>query len=770
MKRVVIVVIIIGGLLVSCGNIDNSKGIESVPSSWNVDVNKMNSKIDSLISIMTLEEKIGQTVLLTSIRDVTGPTVNKNYEKLIKEGRVGNIFNAYGVEFTRNLQQMAVENTRLGIPLLFGYDVIHGHKTIFPISLGESASFDLDAIEKASRVAAIEASAEGLHWTFAPMVDIARDPRWGRVSEGSGEDVFYTGEVAKARVKGFQGDDLKATNTILACAKHYAAYGAAQAGRDYHTVDMSDRELRSTYLPPFKATVDAGVASFMTSFNEFDGIPATGNKYLLKRILREEWGFSGFVVTDYQSINEMVPHGVVENNKDAVKMAMNAGVDMDLQGEVYSKYLKELIEEKLVSEGQLDIAVRRVLKLKYALGLFEDPYRYSNEERENKYVMTQDHLEAARDMGRKSMVLLKNKKQSLPLLKTLKVALIGPLANSERDMIGSWSGAGKHIDDPVTILEGFIEKIGKSNIIYAKGTKLSRYMKRSDKQDESGFSEAIAAAKKADVIVAAMGELQNMSGEASSRTDLNLPGNQRALLKELKKLNKPIILVLLNGRPLTLEWEDQNMHAIVEAWFPGTMGGHAVADIIFGDAVPSGKLPITFPRSLGQVPIYYNMKNTGRPIDPTVNLNTYKSMYLDNSNKPLYAFGYGLSYTSFEYDNLIMTENVITNNNGIQVSVDLKNTGDYDGEEVVQLYIKDKVGSVTRPVRELKGFKKVFIKKGESRTITFDININDLKFYDAEMNFVAEPGEFELFVGGDSNATLSDEFTYDLSIPINNNN
>jgi len=760
MKKAIMTLVMLSMILGSCNSIKESKHLTTIPKSWNVDEIQMNSKIDSLISVMTLDEKIGQTNLLTSTRDITGPSVNKDYEKLIKEGKVGNIFNAYEVGFTRNLQKMAVENTRLGIPLLFGYDVIHGHKTIFPISLGESASFDLQAIELASRIAAIEASSEGLHWTFAPMVDVARDPRWGRVSEGSGEDVFYSSEVAKARVKGFQGDDLKATNTILACAKHYAAYGAAQAGRDYHTVDISDRELRSTYLPPFKAAVDAGVGSFMTSFNELNGVPATGNAYLLKKILREEWGFRGFVVTDYQSINEMVPHGIVANNKDAVEMAMNAGVDMDLQGELYSKYLKELIEEGRVSEEQLNTAVRRVLELKFALGLFEDPYRYSNEERQEKYVMSTEHLEASRDMARKSMVLLKNDKQALPLSKKTKIALIGPLGNTERDMIGSWSGAGKHKDDPVTVLEGFIEKIGSERVTYVEGTKLSRYMKRSDKQSRAGFSKAIAAAKKVDVIVAAMGELQSMSGEASSRTDLDLPGNQQELLKELKKLGKPIILILLNGRPLTLEWENDNVDAILETWFPGTMGGHAIADIVFGDAVPSGKLPITFPRSLGQVPIYYNMKNTGRPIDPSKKRNPYKSMYLDNSNTPLYPFGFGLSYTTFEYKGLKLSNHKITNEKGIKVSVTVHNTGNFDGEEVIQLYIKDLVGSVTRPVRELKDFKKILIKKGTSEIVEFDLTVDDLKFYDIHMDYIAEPGNFKLFVGGNSNANLSNEFTY----------
>ncbi len=760
-NRVILLLVFAVGIYFISTIYSNSNLKESnLPKSWKVNDEIINLKIDSLIKIMTLDEKIGQTVLLTSTRDVTGPSVNKNYERLIKEGKVGNIFNAYGAEFTKGLQKMAVENTRLGIPLLFGYDVIHGHKTIFPISLGESASFDLEAIEKSSRIAAIEASSEGLHWTFAPMIDIARDPRWGRVSEGSGEDVYYGCEVAKARIRGFQGSDLKNINTILACAKHYAAYGATQAGRDYHTVDLSDRELRTTYLPPFKAAVDQGVATFMTSFNELNGVPATGNKYLLKDILRNEWGFKGFVVTDYQSINEMVAHGIVENNKDAAELAINVGVDMDLQGEVYSKYLKELIEEGKVSEDQLNITVRRILELKYALGLFEDPYRYSNIERQEKNIMTEEHLEAARDIARKSMVLLKNNNNTMPLSKDTKIALIGSLANSERDMIGSWSGAGKHKDDPVTVLEGFIEKIGKENIFYAEGTKLNRYMRRTDASNKSGFNEAINAAKKADIIVAAMGELQSMSGEASCRTDLDLPGNQKELLVELKKLNKPIILILLNGRPLTLEWEDQEMDAILEAWFPGTMGGHAIADIVFGDAIPSGKLPVTFPRSLGQVPIYYNMKNTGRPIDPNEKVNPYKSMYLDNPNSPLYPFGYGLSYTTFQYSNLVLSNDHITNTKEIRVSVNVKNTGEYDGEEVVQLYIKDLVGSVTRPVRELKGFQKVFIEKGKTKTVEFELTGEDLKFYDINMDYVAEPGDFKLFIGCNSNATLSSEFTY----------
>ena len=714
---------------------------------------KMESFLDSLTKIMTLEEKIGQLTLMSTDWEKTGPTINENYKKLIKEGKVGNIFNAYTVKFTRELQQLAVENTRLGIPLLFGYDVIHGHRTIFPISLGESTSWDLKAIENSARIAATEASAEGIHWTFAPMVDISRDPRWGRASEGAGEDVYLGTEIAKARVKGFQGDNLFETNTILACAKHYAAYGAAIAGRDYNTVDMSERELRTTYLPPFKATVDAGVATFMTAFNDVNGVPATGNKYLLTDILRTEWGFEGFVVTDYTSINELVPHGVAKDNKDAADIALNAGVDMDMQSGAYMDFLKELIADGKVTEKQVTTSVRRILALKYKLGLFSDPYRYCDETREKELLMTPEHLEAARDMARKSAVLLKNNNQTLPISKDKKIALIGPLANDKYNIIGSWTAAGDHYTKPVTVLEGFKEKItNQANLFFTQGCEINS-------ENTADFQIAINIAKKADVVVMVMGESERMSGEAASRTNLDLPGNQKELLKAIKKLGKPMVLVLMNGRPLTLEWENENMDAILETWFPGTMGGYAIADLIFGDANPSGKLTMTFPRNVGQIPIYYNVKNTGRPYELNGPEQRYRSRYLDVSNSPLYPFGYGLSYTTFKYTDFSVDKKTYAFKEKINISVTVKNTGAVEGEEVVQLYVRDLVASVTLPLKELKRFSKIKLKPDESKKVTFTLTSDDLAFYTKDMSFKAEAGEFKLFVGTNSDELLETTFT-----------
>ncbi|HSQ45724.1 MAG TPA: glycoside hydrolase family 3 N-terminal domain-containing protein [Lutibacter sp.] len=714
---------------------------------------KMESFLDSLTKIMTLEEKIGQLTLMSTDWEKTGPTINENYKNLIKEGKVGNIFNAYSVKFTRELQQLAIENTRLKIPLLFGYDVIHGHRTIFPISLGESASWDIKAIENSARIAATEASAEGIHWTFAPMVDISRDARWGRVSEGAGEDVYLGSEIAKARVRGFQGNDLFATNTILACAKHYAAYGAPIAGRDYNTVDISERELRTTYLPPFKATVDAGVTTFMTAFNDVSGVPASGNKYLLTDILREEWGFEGFVVTDYTSINELVPHGVAKDNKQAAEIAINAGVDMDMQGGSYLDHLKELIADGKVTEQQVTTAARKILALKYKLGLFSDPYRYCDETREKELIMTPEHLEAARDMARKSAVLLKNNNQTLPISKDKKIALIGPLANDKYNIIGSWTAAGDRYTKPVTVLEGFKEKISnQANLLFTQGCEIN-----SDKTDD--FQNAINIAKKADVVVMVMGESEGMSGEAASRTNLDLPGNQKELLKAIKKLGKPIVLVLMNGRPLTLEWEDANMDAILEAWYPGTMGGYAIADLIFGDANPSGKLTMTFPRNVGQIPIYYNVKNTGRPYELKGPEQRYRSRYLDVANSPLYPFGYGLSYTTFDYTNFAIDKKTYAFKETINISVTVTNTGKFKGEEVVQLYMRDMVASVTLPLKELKRFEKVLLEPNQSKKITFTLTSDDLAFYTQDMSFKAEAGEFKLFVGTNSESLLETNFT-----------
>ena len=738
------------GFMVEANNSASKKLVSQADSILvqNNEATEMNTFITNLMTKMTIEEKIGQMNLLTSDLDVTGPTIRAGYKDDILKGRVGALFNAFTPEYTNRLQRMAVEETRLGIPLLFGYDVIHGHKTIFPISLGESASWDLDAIRKGARIAAKEAAADGIHWTFAPMVDIARDPRWGRISESAGEDVYLAKEIAKVRVKGFQGDDLKATDTVLACAKHYAAYGQAQGGRDYHSTDMSQRELWETYLPPFKATIDAGVTTFMTSFNDLNGVPATGNKYLLDDVLRKEWGFDGFVVTDYTSINEMVPHGFAEDNKHAAGIALNAGVDMDMQGSVYHNHLKVLLDEGKITLAQIDTATQRILEMKYKLGLFQDPYRYSNEERAASDILNQEHLNAARDVARKSMVLLKNENNVLPLsTKINSIALIGPLADSKADMIGSWVAAGDRTTQPVSILEGINARAGNNvKVHYVEG---ASYLFEAEGRTK-GFAEAIAVAKTSDVIVLAMGEKWNMTGEATSRTSLDMPGNQIALMKALKKLNKPMVLVLMSGRPMTIEWEQDNLDSIVMAWYPGTMGGHAVADVLFGDYNPSAKLPVTFPRTVGQVPIYYNMKNTGRPFSANNPEQKYVSRYLNTSNTPLYPFGHGLSYTNFDYSEINLSSNELTNTNSIVASVTVTNSGKYDGDEVVQLYVRDLVGSVTRPVKELKGFKKIHIGKSKSAVVSFDITAKDLAFYRKDMSFGTEIGDHKLFIGTDS--------------------
>ncbi len=707
---------------------------------------RIEHSIDSLLALMTMEEKVGQMTLFTSDWDVTGPTLRAGYKDDIKKGRVGAIFNAHSAAFTRELQRIAVEETRLGIPLLFGYDVIHGYKTIFPVPLGESASWDLTAIEHSARIAGLEAAASGLHWTFAPMVDIARDPRWGRVCEGAGEDTYLGSAIAKARVKGFQGNGYDQPDAVLACVKHYAAYGAAQAGRDYHTVDMSERMLRDVYLPPFKAGADAGAWTFMTSFNELDGVPATGNKFLLTDILRNEWGFPGFIVTDYTSINEMVDHGIVADEKDAGELAVMAGVDMDMQGAVYYTHLADLVKEGRVPESIVDNCVRRILRMKYMLGLFDDPYRFSDTEREKRIIMAPAHLDAARDVSRKSIVLLKNEKNTLPISKSIKkLAVIGPLADSNKELIGSWSAAGDS-KQCVTLMEGIRAKLGNTiKISFSKGCDINN-------SDKSGFKAALSTAKSADVIVVAVGEEAGMSGEAASRSDITLPGVQEELVRLLVATGKPVVVVLMNGRPLAIPWIAENAPAILETWFLGTQAGNAIADVLFGDYNPSGKLPITFPRNVGQVPIFYSMKNTGRPFDAN---DKYTSKYLDVPNTPQYPFGYGLSYTTFSYSGLKTSAATFRYGETLEVRVTLKNTGNRDGEETAQLYVRDLVGSVTRPVRELKGFQKVFLKAGESKELVFKLTAKDLSFYDQKMRFRAEPGDFDLFVGGDSDAKLS---------------
>lgn len=735
--------------------------ISQAEPAWAAPDPAMDRFLDELMARMTLDEKIGQLTLLTSDWESTGPTMRDSYKQDIRSGRVGSIFNAYTAKYTRELQQLAVEGTRLKIPLLFGYDVIHGHRTIFPISLGEAASWDMAAIEKSARVSAAEAAAEGLHWTFSPMVDIARDPRWGRISEGAGEDVFLGSKIAEARVRGYQGDDLAATDAVLATAKHFAAYGAAQAGRDYHTVDITERTLRDTYLPPFKAAVDAGVATFMTSFNEVDGVPASGSKYLLTDLLRGRWGFDGFVVTDYTSINEMVAHGYAKDLAQAGEQAINAGVDMDMQGAVYMDHLAKSVAEGRVSQATVDRAVRRILEMKYRRGLFEDPYRFSDEAREKATLYRPDFLEAARDVARKSMVLLKNEGQVLPIAASARsIAVIGPLGDSKADMIGSWSAAGDRQTRPVTLLEGIKARAGTGiAVAYAKGASYEF----ADEGKTEGFADALALAKKSDVIVAAMGEKWDMTGEAASRTSLDLPGNQQALLEALVATGKPVVLVLLSGRPNSIGWAQDNVPAILEAWYPGTMGGHAVADVLFGDYNPSGKLPVTFPRTVGQVPIHYDMKNTGRPIELGAPGAKYVSRYLDTPNTPLYPFGYGLSYTSFAYSPVTLSGASMGAGGAITASATITNTGQRAGEEVVQLYVRDLVGSVTRPVQELKGFEKIALAPGESRTVRFTLKPEDLAFTRADMSHGWEPGEFRLWIAPSSGATASTPVTFRLT-------
>lgn len=698
---------------------------------------------DSLLQKMTIEEKVGQMTLFTSDWVVTGPTLREGYRQDVISGKVGAIFNAHTSKYTHELQRLAVEETRLGIPLLFGFDVVHGYRTIFPIPLGESASWNLEAMENSARIAAVESSAAGLHWTFAPMVDIARDPRWGRISEGAGEDPYLGSQIAAARVRGFQGEDISDNNTLLSCVKHFAAYGAAQAGRDYHTTDLSDRTLRETYLPPFQAALDAGAYSIMTAFNDLNGIPASGNAYLLRDILREEWNFQGLVVTDYTSINEMVNHGIVANNREAGKLAVEAGVDMDMQGAAYYDYLTEQVENGEVEEANLDESVRYILALKYMLGLFEDPYRYGSKAREESDIFAPEHLATALDIATQSLVLLKNE-EVLPLSANQSVAIVGPMADNQRDQLGNWIGDGK-AGEVITPLSAF--KATDYEIYYAKGCELT------GEADEESIAEAIVAASQSDVVLAFVGEAEWMSGEAASRSTITLPGPQRELIKALKETGKPLVLVLMNGRPLDLSWEDKEVEAILEAWYPGTMGGPAIVDILTGEANPSGRLPVTFPRSLGQVPIHYNMKNTGRPYSE----GRYTSKYLDVENSPLYPFGYGLSYSKVSYGTPRVSATEFTDSITIQCKI--RNEGPMPQRETVQLYIRDMVGSVTRPVQELKAFQQLMINPGELLDVEFTLTREDLSFYTRDMSWNAEPGTFQIQIGPNSGDVKTVEVT-----------
>jgi len=710
--------------------------------------------IDSLVSEMTLEEKIGQMTLLTSDWAVTGPTLREEYREDIRKGLAGNIFNALTVEYNRELQRLAVEETRLGIPLLFGYDIIHGYKTIFPIPLAEACSWDTTMIYESARLAAKEGAAAGVNWTFNPMVDISMDPRWGRIAEGAGEDPYLGSLIAAAKVNGYQDSDLSDPETMAACVKHFAAYGAPEGGRDYGTVDMSERRLRETFLPPYKAAVDAGVATVMTAFNELDGVPATGSKFLFKDILRDEWDFNGLVVTDYTAINEMVPHGFAMDLKHAGELALDAGIDMDMQGAVYYDFLKESVEEGTASIEKIDQAVIRVLRLKQRLGLFDDPYLYLDSARENRVILSSEMMEHALEAGKKSIVLLKNDpfigQKLLPLSENInRIALIGPLADNQEDLLGTWHASGV-IDSVVTVRQGLEQRFPNATIEVAQGAGFTG-------EDRSGFNEAIRIARNADLLIAAVGENYQQSGEAASRSEIGLPGVQQALMEELVATGKPVIALVMAGRPLVLDWIDQNVPAIVNAWHLGTRMGDAVAAVLSGDYNPSGKLVVSFPRNAGQIPVYYYMKNTGRPFDPE---NKYTSKYLDVSNQPLYPFGYGLSYTTFEYDNLSLNSAEVGMDQLLEVSVSVKNTGEYAGEETVQLYTRDLVGSVTRPVKELKGFQKVYLEPGESEVVTFRLTSGDLKFYNQDLELVAEPGEFRVMTGGNSEELL--EATFNL--------
>jgi len=723
---------------------------------------KMNTFIDKLMAKMTVDEKIGQLNLPSSGDITTGQANSSDIGKKIEAGQVGGLFNIKGVEKIRAVQKVAVEQSRMKIPLLFGMDVIHGYNTVFPIPLGVSCIWDMNLVQKTARVAAIEASASGINWTFSPMVDISRDPRWGRISEGSGEDTYLGSQIAAAMVKGYQGK-LQANNEILACVKHYALYGAAEAGRDYNTTDMSKVRMYNEYFPPYKAAVDAGAASIMASFNEVDGIPATGSKWLMTDVLRNQWGFKGFVVTDYTGIPEMIAHGMGDLQTVSA-LAMNAGIDMDMVGEGFLGTLKKSLAEKKVSINEINRACRLILQAKYKLGLFTDPYKFLSTERAEKEVFNAENRQVAREISAESFVLLKNKNNILPLKKTGTIGLIGPLADNTANMYGTWSVAAL-FDKSVTVLQGLKNALGNdAKILTARGANFladsameQRYVnvhnptyKRDPRSEAEMIKEALKVAEKSDVIVATVGEGSEFTGESSSVTDIQIPETQKNLLKALAKTGKPVVLVLFTGRPLALNWEEENIPAILNVWFPGSEAGNSIADVLFGKVNPSGKLSTTFPQNVGQVPIYYAHKNTGRPLAEGKWFEKFRSNYLDVSNDPLYPFGYGLSYTTFSYSDIKLSSNTLTKGKSITASVTLSNTGKYDGKEVVQLYTRDLVGSITRPVKELKGFQKVSLKAGESKTITFSISENDLKFYNSDLKFVAEPGDFQVFIGTNS--------------------
>lgn len=721
----------------------------------------MDRFIDQLMKKMTLEEKIGQLNLPVTGEITTGQAKSSDVAKRIRNGEVGGLFNLKGVERIREVQRQAVEESRLGIPLLFGMDVIHGYETIFPIPLGLSCTWDMKAIEESARIAAIEASADGISWTFSPMVDVSRDPRWGRVSEGNGEDPFLGAAIARAMIRGYQGKDMSRNDEIMACVKHFALYGASEAGRDYNTVDMSRQRMFNEYMLPYQAAVEEGVGSVMASFNEVDGVPATGSKWLMTDVLRKQWGFDGFVVTDYTGINEMIDHGMGDQQTVAA-LALNAGVDMDMVSDAFSGTLKKSVEEGKVSAAAIDAACRRILEAKYKLGLFDNPYKYCDVNRPKKQIFTKEHRAIARKTASESFVLLKNE-GVLPLSKKGTIAVVGPLANTRSNMPGTWSVAAV-LDNAPSLVEGLREVVGdRAKVVTAKGSNLigdadyekratmfGRELHRDNRTDRELLDEALKVAAGADVIVAALGESSEMSGESSSRTNLEMPDVQRALLQELLKTGKPVVLVLFTGRPLVLTWEEEHVPAILNVWFGGSEAAYAISDVLFGDVNPSGKLTATFPQNVGQIPLFYNHKNTGRPLQEGRWFEKFRSNYLDVSNEPLYPFGYGLSYTTFAYSDIHLSSTEMSADGELTATVTVTNTGSRDGAEVVQLYIRDLVGSVTRPVKELKGFEKIFLKAGESRKVSFSITPELLKFYNYDLQFVCEPGDFDVMIGGNS--------------------
>jgi beta-glucosidase len=731
---------------------------------------KMNTYISALMSKMTIEEKIGQLNLVTGGEATTGSAVSSDVEGKIQRGQVGGIFSMTTPQRIRKAQEIAVTKSRLKIPLIFGQDVIHGYKTTFPIPLGLAATWDLALIQKTARIAATEASADGLNWTFSPMVDISRDPRWGRISEGSGEDTYLSSEIAKAMVKGYQGDDLTKYNTIMACVKHFALYGAAESGRDYNTTDMSLHRMYNEYLPPYKAAIDAGAGSVMTSFNDINGVPATANKWLMTDLLRKQWGFNGFVVTDYTAVSELIDHGLGDLQQVSA-LSLKAGVEMDMVSEGFLNTLGKSLKEGKVTEEQINNACKLVLEAKYKLGLFDDPYRYCNDARAKKEILTPANLQAAREVAGQSFVLLKNQNNLLPLKKSGTIALVGPLANTRSNMPGTWS-VNAELNNTPSLLEGLKTVVGNNvKILHSLGSNLledaayqeratmfGREIPRDNRNEEVIIQEAVANAMKADVVVAALGESSEMSGESSSRTDLEIPDVQQRLLAALLKTGKPVVLVLFTGRPLALKWESENVPAILNVWFGGTQAAAAIGDVLFGSVNPSGKLTATFPQNVGQVPIYYSHKSTGRPLEEGKWFSKFRSNYLDVTNEPLYPFGYGLSYTTFSYGDIKLSAPSFKAGESIKATITVTNTGKYEGKEVVQLYTRDMVGSITRPVKELKSFQKISWKPGESREVTFTITSEDLKFYNAELQYVAEPGDFKLFIGTNSRDVKSADF------------